>query len=89
MTEEELNKFENEDLPSALFHVMSDDIDDETGAKLEEVILVQALAANPGALKHHPLSYWVKNNMGKCYSDDVAKINAEYIKKLKEKNGDA
>ena len=80
MTIEELEKFEFEDLPSALFHVMSDYIDDESGGRLEEVILVQMLAKYPGALKHHPLSYWVEHNIGKCYSSDVAKANEEYLK---------
>ena len=89
MTEEELNKFEFEDLACAMFHVMSDYIDTESGGKLEEVILVQMLAATPGALKHHPLSYWVEHNIGKCYSSDVAKANAEYLKKQEKNNGDA
>ena len=60
MTLEELDKFENEDLPSALFHVTPSDIDDETGGRLEEVILIRMLAQYPSALKHHPLSYWIK-----------------------------
>ena len=80
MTEEELDTFQFEDLPCALFHVMSDDIDSETGGKLEEVLLIKMLSENLGALKHKPLSYWVENNIGKCYTADVIKKNNE-IKK--------
>lgn len=73
MTQEEFDRFNDEDLPCALFHVMSDDIDNETGAKLEERILVEMIAANPGVLKFHPLSWWVENHTGKCYSKDIKK----------------
>ena len=88
MTQEQLDEFEFELLPQALFHVMSDDIDDETGAKCEELILIQMLNSYPEVLKHKPLSYWVEHNIGRCYSADVKKTNDEIMRKQREKNRD-
>ena len=59
MTDEQLDQFIYEDLPSALFHVTPTDIDDESGGSLEEVILIKMLAHNPGVLKHKPLQWWI------------------------------
>jgi len=67
MTQKEFDEFCYEILPQQLFHVMSSDIDDETGAKVEEVILVQMLSEYPGALKYKPLKDWVDEICGKCY----------------------
>jgi len=66
MTEEEIDQFET-DLECALFHVMSDDKHDDSGASLEEVILIRLLAINPKVLAHKPLKYWVDRVVGKCY----------------------
>jgi len=60
VAKEELDEFKNELLPQAFFHVSKNDIDDVTGGKLGEVILVEMLAANIGVLKYHPLDYWIK-----------------------------
>jgi len=84
MTEEQFNQFQYEDLPSAMFHVMSDYKDDDTEASLKEVILVKMLAENPGALKHKPLKEWVDEYVGQCYSEDVKKNNEEVLKKTKK-----
>lgn len=87
MTEEkiELKEFEIS-LAEQMFHVLSDDLDDETGAKLEEVILVQMLASTPKMLKHKPLKQWVEENVGTCYSADVKKHNDEVLAKQNQKN---
>jgi translation elongation factor EF-4 len=80
MTEEEFEEF-NESLSQSLFHVLSDDIDDETGASLEEVILVQHLASNPKALARKPLKQWVEEFVGKCYLEDLKRKNEEILAK--------
>lgn len=69
MTPEEELEYDEfyELLCQQMFHVLSDDLDDETGAKLEEVILVQLLANHPKMLKHKPLKQWVEEIIGKCY----------------------
>ena len=88
MTEEEkleLDEFESI-LSQQLFHVLSDDVDDESEAKLEEVILVQLLAGHPKVLKYKPLKQWVEENVGTCYSADVQKQNEEILAKQNQKN---
>jgi len=82
MTPEEIEDFEL-NLHQSLFHVLSDDIDDETGAKCEEVILVQHLAANPEILKHKPLKQWVDEIVGKCCLEKVKTCNEEVVQKQK------
>jgi hypothetical protein len=59
MTEEQFNVFVNEDIPCALFHVQPTDIDDDSGAKLEEVILVKIIAENLSCLKYKPLQWFI------------------------------
>lgn len=88
MTEEEKIEYDEfyELLAQQMFHVMSDDLDDETGAKLEEVILVQLLANHPRMLKYKPLKQWVEENVGTCYSADVQKQNEEILAKQNQKN---
>lgn len=61
MTDEQFDILLHQELMCSLFHVMPDDIDDETGAKLEEVILIKFLAQHPGVLKHKPLYWWIEN----------------------------
>jgi len=88
MTEKEnleLNEF-NILIAEQTFHVMSDDLDTETGAKLEEVILVQLLANHPKMLKYKPLKQWVEENVGKCFLSDILKHNEEVIMKQNQKN---
>lgn len=58
MTDEEFEIFVFEIIPQQLFHVESTDIDYETGASLEEVILVRLIAAHPGCLKHKSLKWF-------------------------------
>lgn len=61
MTEEQFREFTDETIPCALFHVDFEDKDDETGAKLDEVILIGLLNENLDALIHRPLSWFVQN----------------------------
>ena len=60
MTEEQFIEFTEEVIPQQLFHVDKDDIDDETGGKLEEVILIRTIASNLDCLKHKPLNWFIK-----------------------------
>lgn len=53
-------------LHESLFHVQSTDINSETGAKCEEQILVELLAAYPQALRFKSLSEWCEYVCGKC-----------------------
>lgn len=61
MNEEQFKEFTDEVIPSALFHVEPTDIDDDTGAKLEEVILVRLIANNLKCLIHQPLKWFLDN----------------------------
>ncbi len=61
MTKEEFETFMGEIVPCALFHVMSTDVDDEYKVKLDELILVQLIAENPGVLKYKSL-HWLCNH---------------------------
>lgn len=63
MTEERFKEFNDEVIPSALFHVEPTDIDDDTGGKLEEVILVRLIANNPECLKHRPLQWFIDTHL--------------------------
>jgi len=85
---EKLSKLDDFELclAQSMFHVMSDDIDSETGAKLEEVILLQHLAAEPSILKYKSLKQFVEENTGKCYSADVKKENDNVIRRQKQKD---
>ena len=60
MTADQFREFTDEIIPQQLFHVEPDDIDNETGAKLEEVILVGLIANNPSCLQHKPLSWFLE-----------------------------
>ena len=61
MTEEQFKEFIDEIIPQQLFHVGFKDKDDDTGAKLDEVILVRLLSNNLEALNHKPLSWFLEN----------------------------
>lgn len=56
----EFQEFIGETIPQQLFHVMPEDIDDETGVRCDEIILFRLLSQNPQALKHRPLSWFVE-----------------------------
>ena len=58
-TEEQFNELIGEIIPSALFHISPTDVDDKTGAKLEEIILLEVLGKFPEALKYKSLSWFV------------------------------
>lgn len=58
MNKEEFETFIHEDIPSALFGVGINDKDDETGAKLDEVILLHCLANNPKALLYENIGWF-------------------------------
>ena len=60
MTKEEFNEFVYEIIPQQLFHVDSTDMDDETGCKLDEVILIRLINENIQCLKYKPLSWFVE-----------------------------
>jgi hypothetical protein len=59
MTEIQFKEFTEEIIPQQLFHVDSKDVDDETGGKLDEVILVRLIANNIGCLKHKSLQWFL------------------------------
>jgi translation elongation factor EF-4 len=84
MTDEEFEEF-NQSLAESLFHVLSDDIDDETGASLEEVILLQHLASNPKALGRKSIKQWVDECVGKCYLEDLKRKNEEILAKQNQR----
>jgi len=54
-----------------LFHVMSEDVDDETGTTIEELILIRFLNRHPEILSVKNLSWFVSEFKGKCYSKDI------------------
>jgi hypothetical protein len=58
MNKEEFEVFIHEDIPCAMFHVGPNDKDDETGAKLDEIILLDCLAKNPKALLHQNIGWF-------------------------------
>jgi len=47
LSKERFDEFIYEIIPQQLFHVGKDSIDDRSGAKLEEVILVDLIANSP------------------------------------------
>ena len=69
MDEKQFREFIEETIPQQLFHVEPTDIDDATGARLDEVILVGLINVNISCLKHKPLQWFldtflIKNDMG-------------------------
>ena len=59
MTKQDFNIFIDEIIPQQLFHVEHQDIDDKSGGRLEEVILVKLIAENVECLKHKPLQWFL------------------------------
>ena len=67
MTEEErFEEFTQEIIPQQLFHVSRKDIDDETGAKLDEVILLRLLATHPSYLRFKSLKWFIETYIENC-----------------------
>jgi len=64
MTQEQFDEFITEVIPQQLFHVEPTDIDGNTGAKLDEVILVSLIAAQPECLKYKSLKWFIKTFLG-------------------------
>ena len=59
MTPEQFKEFTEEIIPQQLFHVMPTDIDDYSGGKLEEAILVALIAGHLQCLKYKPLQWFL------------------------------
>jgi len=59
-TEEQFNEFIEVDIPCAYFHVLPTDIDDITGAALEDIILLNVIASHPELLKFKRLDWFIK-----------------------------
>ena len=75
MAEEQFRQLTEEDIPCALFHVEPTDIDDKTGGRLDETILVGIIAHHNWCLKHKPLQWFL----------DTYLISIEEWNKQKEK----
>ena len=59
-TKEQFEEFIGKIIPCALFNILPTDIDDETGVKCDELILLNILNANPEALRYKSLSWFVE-----------------------------
>lgn len=75
MTEQEFQTWMEETVPQALFHVGDTDKDDVYGVKLDELILVELIAKNPGVLKYKSLD-WLVNHFINTYT--LQKTQAEF-----------
>jgi len=59
MDEQRFIELIHEIIPQQLYHVDSQDLDDEGGGKLDETILVGLIAQDPSCLKHKPLQWFL------------------------------
>ena len=59
MTNEQFEQFIWEDIPCALYHVDANDIDDNSGGKVDETILVNLIAQNIKCLKYKSLQWFL------------------------------
>ncbi|MDA3780205.1 MAG: hypothetical protein PF487_08340 [Bacteroidales bacterium] len=59
MTEEQFEEFIYEIIPQQLFHVYPTDIDDKSGGRLDEVILVGLIVNQLSCLKYKPLQWFL------------------------------
>ena len=85
MTKEQFDEFCNEIIPQQLVHVEPTDLDDETGAKLDEVILVGLIANRPECLKHKPLQWFLDTYLiSEEKWNKMLKKNQDYLKKLNQ-----
>lgn len=66
-TKEQFEEFVDEIIPQHLFHVTPNDIDDETGVRLDELILIGLLNQNPEALRHRNLAWFVEHFITNAY----------------------
>ena len=64
-TKEQFNEFVYEIIPQ-LFHVESTDIDDETGVRCDEIILLNLLYKHPEALRYKSLEWFVNSFITNC-----------------------
>ena len=81
MTEEQFREFTEEVIPQQLYHVMGTDLDDDTGAKLDEVILVGLIANRPSCLKHKSLQWFLDTFIHSFYKE-MEKENSKLMKNL-------
>ena len=89
MTTEQFREFTEETIPQQLFHVDPKDIDDATGARLDEVILVGLINVNISCLKHKPLQWFldtflIKNDMGQNNFTDLNDLSEEQKREFEE-----
>ena len=82
MDEERFREFIDEVIPQQLFHVEPTDIDDETGAQLDEMILVGLIAKDPSCLKHKPLQWFLDHFLIK--TDEEKELFCQIIKDERE-----
>lgn len=61
MTQEVFDIFVDEIIPQALFHVKTTDIDKETGARLDEIMLLEILYKHPNLLSVKPFSWFISH----------------------------
>ena len=82
MTEEQFKEFTEEVIPQHLFHIDPQDIDDDSGGKLDETILVGLIAKDPSCLKHKPLQWFIDMFLYKdgFYGQDLhAEIEQQFL----------
>lgn len=60
MTQQEFDEICWEGIPQQLFHVERTDIDDKTGAHLDEIILLNILHQHPELLSFKSLSWFTQ-----------------------------
>jgi len=78
MTTEQFKEFVDEIIPQQLFHVDPQDIDDDSGAQLDEVILVGLIANRPSCLKHKRLQWFLDTFLIKNGEQPTLKQEAEF-----------
>ena len=66
-TKEQFEEFIDEIIPQQLFHITLTDIDSETGARCDEIILLGILHQNPELLRYRSLSWFVECFITNCY----------------------
>lgn len=72
MTTEQLKEFTEETIPQQLFHVDPTDIDDDSGGRLDEVILVGLIANSPSCLKYKPLQWFLDTFLIKNGGEEIS-----------------
>lgn len=59
MTQDQFNEFITETIPCELFHIYPTDLDNKTGTRLDELILLKCLNDNPSVLRYKNLKWFV------------------------------